>query len=74
MLIDGYVPKCCRYKLVFVRPTLSFEELSKTRRKLTDKQIERLRAARARGVTIPTLAEKFNVSATTIYNALRRTA
>ena len=71
-LIDVYVPKCCRYKLAHVRPTLSFEKLSDLRRKLTDKQVERLRAARKTNATMPELAAKFHVSVTTLYNALRR--
>ena len=71
-LTEGYVPRCCRYKLAYVRPTLSSEELSKLRRKLTDKQVERLRAARKKGATMTALATKFKVSVTTLYNALRR--
>jgi LAGLIDADG DNA endonuclease family len=71
-LIEVYVPKCCRYKLTHVRPTLVFEELSALHRKLTNEQVARLRAAREKGVTMPVLAAKFKVSVTTLYNALRR--
>lgn len=75
-LIGGVVPRCCRYKLRFVRPTLSSEELSELRRKLTDKQIQRLsdriRAARKRGVTMTRLASKYKMSLTTLYDALSK--
>jgi hypothetical protein len=71
-LIEVHVPECCEYKLAHVRGTLSSKELSSLRRKLTDKQVERVRTAREKGVSMPEMATKFNVSITTLYNTLRR--
>ena len=71
--IEHLMPKCCKYKLRFVRPTLSSEERrERRRRKLTLAQCRRIQEARARGASIPVLALRYDVSPPAIYNALRR--
>lgn len=71
-LVGPYMPECCLYKLQHVRPTLTSEQLSSIRRKLTPGQVEELLAARKRGEAAPELAAQFGVSVSTIYNILRR--
>jgi hypothetical protein len=60
-ILDPIIPKCCRYKLRFVRS-------KKRMRRFSDKQVLEIRKRRVRGETLFSLAKKFKVSASAISN------
>lgn len=70
--IAVYLPVCCTYKLQYVRPTLTYEALSRAHRKHSDATERKVGAARSRGLSWSAIAAKFGISRSTACNIVKR--
>lgn len=63
-MIYAYIPRCCRYKFRFVRPTLL-----QRNRKLTNRQVNSIRLSAMTDKTAIKFARRYGVSTTTVQRA-----
>jgi hypothetical protein len=70
--VEAHLPACCIYKLRYVRPTLTFEALSRAHRKYSDATERKVVAARSRGLSWSVIATKFGINKSTVCNIVKR--
>jgi transposase len=68
-LIKAFVPRCCVYKLKYIRPAIP---RGRALRRLTPAQVRRIREASGRGVTGSVLSRRYGVSEVSIGNIVKR--